>query len=553
MQREYFTRYSDNEFVIVAKLFRAPITNYYKNLINLKEDGKFVFNIDFNFKFYLRFYFPKKQLTTINSKTERLIIMFNGLNEVNDVNFSLYDRLGKSFASQGFPAVLFPTPFHLNRSAIDTREFEYNDWEERPKDFPKNKIKTPAIPLAKRPYCLYMNFIQTIHEYTIFRHLIDHEFNKIKRCDTYDIPKVNKEEKYFFNQYFTNKKTEVSLLGYSLGGLYALSCFSKNPERINSCALLNSGASLDQMNLRKFVKREVWKKIANNLRSVKYWGCGKNTQADILNDNNYALINNVFFYNPLEDSITRVGKKLLFIMGGKDEILKPDSVKRLEPEGFALNKFVIGELEHLLFDDVEFNNWYTRLIYIITDFFSETADISISKQESLDCLLSFNGLCNGHLFPNGSNTQYDILRLRNILKDELLKIIKDEQTIDKVVSLFDSIYRVVISHTKDAFYIINRMNLKTNDLLFGKFIVKYCEGHKNKKEIKKLISVLKDFRPEKQKIGAWLIDNKYITVNERNGAIKRQLEAYSEFCETSKVGKQILMPMFQEKISMLNI
>ncbi|MCD4811452.1 alpha/beta hydrolase [bacterium] len=316
MKREYFTRYVDNECVIIAKLFRAPITNYYKHLIRLKKEGKFHYNIDFNFEFYLRFYFPKKQMTTINSKSERLIIMFNGLNEVNDVNFSLYDRLGKSFASMGFPSVLFPTPFHLNRSAIDNRNFKnYNDWEERPHDFSKKLIKIPTVPLKKRPYCLYMNYIQIIYEYNIFRHLIDHEFNRVKRCDSYNIPKVNKEEKYFYNQHFTNKKTEVNLLGYSLGGLYALSCFSKNPDNVNSCTLLNAGASLDQMNLTKFVKKDVWEKIANNLKTVNNWGCDPEILSDILTDPNYGIINNVFFDSPLKDEIDRVGKKLLFIMG----------------------------------------------------------------------------------------------------------------------------------------------------------------------------------------------------------------------------------------------
>ena len=552
MKREYFTRYVDNECVIIAKLFRAPITNYYKHLIKLRDEGKFIYNIDFNFEFYLRFYFPKKQMTTINTKSERLIIMFNGLNEVNDVNFSLYDRLGKSFASMGFPSVLLPTPFHLNRSAIDIRNFEnYYDWEERPHNFSKKLIKTPTIPLEKRPYCLYMNFIQIIYEYNIFRHLIDHEFNSIKRCDFYNIPKVCKEEKYFYNQHFTNKKTEVNLIGYSLGGLYALSCFSKNPDYVNSCALFNSGASLEQMNLTKFVKKQVWKKIANNLKTVKDWGCDQGTLSDILNEPNYEIINNVFFNSPLEDDIDRVGKKLLFIMGGKDEILNPDSVKRLEPEGYALTKFVIGELEHLLFDDVEFNNWYSRLIYILTDFFSETTNISMSKREAFNCLLSFNGLCNGALFPNGSNSKNDILKLRTILKNELLKITENKQLSDKVVSTFDNIYRIVSSYTCDDNYINKHMNTITDNLLFGKFIVEYCKGHKNKNEISNLLNALECFKNEKQKIGSWLVDNRYINVSERNGALKSQLEAYAMFYETSKIGKLCILPIFNSKIDKL--
>lgn len=397
MKREYFTRYSDNDCVIVAKLFRAPITHYYKKLRELKDNGKINFNIEFNFEFYLRFYFPKKQMTTINSKSDRLIIMFNGLNEVKDLNFSLYDRLGRSFASQGFPAVLFPTPFHLNRAAIETSEDD-DSREERPEKLPDNFIKKPTDPLEKRPYCLYMNFIQIIYEYKIFRHLISHEFDNIK-CKSYWIATPNKEEKYFYNQHFKHKKNDISLLGYSLGGLMALSCFASDSERINSCALLNSGAALDEMNLIKFVDKKVWEKIAGNLKTVVNWGCDKTTVNEILEDPNYEIIQKVFFNSPFEENIDKVGKKLRF----------------------------------------------------------------------------------------------------------------------------------------------------------GKYIVNFCKGHRNPKKLKEMENDLKKFKRKKNKVGHWLIENEYITNIERDGALKNQLIDYKKFAESGKIGKPLLLPIFNLKLEKLDI
>ncbi|MCD4811451.1 hypothetical protein K8R14_02485 [bacterium] len=143
---------------------------------------------------------------------------------------------------------------------------------------------------------------------------------------------------------------------------------------------------------------------------------------------------------------------------------------------------------------MEFDNWYSRLIYILTDFFSETTDISISKREAFNCLLSFNGLCNGSLFPNGSKSENGILKLRTILKNELLKITENEQSSDKVVSIFDNIYRIVSSYTYDDNYITEHMNTRTDKLLFGKFIVEYCKGHKNKKEITNLSTAIEGFK-----------------------------------------------------------
>ena len=550
MKREYFTRYSDNDCVIVAKLFRAPITHYYKKLRELKDNGKINFNIEFNFEFYLRFYFPKKQMTTINSKSDQLIIMFNGLNEVKDLNFSLYDRLGRSFASQGFPAVLFPTPFHLNRAAIETSEDD-DSREERPKKLPDNFIKKPTDPLEKRPYCLYMNFIQIIYEYKIFRHLISHEFDNIK-CKSYWIATPNKEEKYFYNQHFKHKKNDISLLGYSLGGLMALSCFASDSERINSCALLNSGAALDEMNLTKFVDKKVWEKIAGNLKTVVNWGCDKTTVNEILEDPNYEIIQKVFFNSPFEENIDKVGKKLIFIMGGKDQIINPDSIKRLEQKDYVLTKIVIGELEHLLFDDVEFNHWYSRVINILIDFFNEPSEIALSKREAFNCLLSFHGLCNGDLFPNVSN-KFNILTARNNLKNELLSILDDNDLVNKIVSLFDNIYRILSSYTDEENYILKHIHSKSKKLRFGKYIVNFCKGHRNPKKLKEMENDLKKFKRKKNKVGHWLIENEYITNIERDGALKNQLIDYKKFAESGKIGKPLLLPIFNLKLEKLDI
>jgi len=546
MKREYFTRFSDSECVIVAKPFRAPMTSYYKELKALKTSGQISYNIEFNFEFYLRFYFPKTQLTTVNSKADRLIVMFNGLNEVEDVHFSLYDRLGRSFASQGFPSVLFPTPFHLNRAAIQEAENDFTR-EERPKDRPKQLIKKPTDPLEKRPYCLYMSFIQIVYEYQIFRQLITHGFNNIRGNAAYQIAKPCKEEKYFYNQHFKHNKTDISLLGYSLGGLMALACFASDSDGTKSCALLNSGAALDEMNLTKFVEREVWKRIAGGLKTADKWGCDKTMVNEIRDDPNYDIIYKVFFNSPFEEDIEKFGKKLLFIMGGKDQINDPDSIKRLEPEGYVLTKFVIGELEHLLFDDVEFNHWYSRLINIMIDFFNEPTEIALSKREALGCLLSFHGLCNCTLFPNQSS-RFNILLVRNKLKNELSSLLDNKDDAERIVSLFDNIYRILSSYSHQENYVLKQINSKSRKYRFGKYILKHCTGHIDPAKLEEMKKEIDNFKETRKRIGDCLIAQGYINVFERDEVLRTQLEDYKKVAESSKLWKPLLLPIFDSKL-----
>ena len=127
--------------VMIHKSFNAPLTPYYEKMVELDEKGKFDFDINANLNFYLRFYLPKEIMTMPNGRPDRLIVIFNGLNEIYPRYFRLYDRLGTSFAAQGIASVLLPTPFHLNRAAV--RKDSLQQYKER-KNIPAEDYKIPS-------------------------------------------------------------------------------------------------------------------------------------------------------------------------------------------------------------------------------------------------------------------------------------------------------------------------------------------------------------------------------------------------------------------------
>src|SRR6185312_1458022 len=63
--------------------------------------------------FHLRCYLPKDRIATVGGKIKKVVIMINGMNELD--HFHLYDQLGEFFANNNMAAILLPTPLHLNR------------------------------------------------------------------------------------------------------------------------------------------------------------------------------------------------------------------------------------------------------------------------------------------------------------------------------------------------------------------------------------------------------------------------------------------------------
>lgn len=222
----------------------VPFHSYYP-----LEDG---YGETENRDYYLRFYLPLRT----GSITD-LFIMFNGLGDAGPL---VYDDLGLQFAKVGVASVLFPLPCHYHRRAdfVSRRDdiFEADDPDE-------SRACSQAIvsEIAQTPEIL-------VHMY---RHIMIDMLNFLSTVSLEN--EANPLLLKFCSRFF-RRDTRLHLLGYSLGGLTALALMLRNPQKFESCHLVESGACLEQINAGVLFERNaktvnaIWKRrIAPQLRS----------------------------------------------------------------------------------------------------------------------------------------------------------------------------------------------------------------------------------------------------------------------------------------------
>ncbi|OEU62457.1 MAG: hypothetical protein BBJ57_13220 [Desulfobacterales bacterium PC51MH44] len=533
--------------VTINKSFSAPLTGYYRTLLELDSRRKFQFDIKANMNFYLRFYLPKEIMTTPRRRPDRLIIMFNGLNEIYPRYFALYDRLGTSFAARRIASVLLPTPFHLNRAAIrkgSLRKYKHQ------KNVPAEDYKVPSEQLVRNPFYLYMNFIQNLHEYRILRHLLSGEFSKVRsNTDRYKIDEPNREDQDFYKRFINTEKLDVSLLGYSLGGLFALSCLYDDSNSVKSCVLFNSGATVNKMALKGIMDDNQWKETVAKLKKEEGLSNNPLTSQNLQADPLYTQTRNVFFSDDLfsPEIIERVGKKLILIIGGKDKIIPPESIKRLEPEGYGLNIVQISELGHFLVGDVVFDRWYPRLIRMLSDFFQEPEDIALSKREAMRILMGYHAACGCSLFNlDGNDTLFDFLEACSVLRNKLEKDFElDSETVDLTVDRFGEVHKVVCSYVESpvALYDQLRRLRKKARLWFGDVLFSEFRWLKDQKgDIEECLCK----KATDKMAGEALLEQGILNKKQVGYVLGAQLDRYRGLIEESNRGKKWLDPIFKQ-------
>jgi len=322
--------YQDNTHVCLFKLF--PLCRQKHNISY--EDYR---------RFHLRFYLPKENVMDKEKKVERIIIMFNGLNEVE--YFTLYNQLGYAFASNGIASVLLPLPDHLNRNA----RFRYKNPNE------EQKRLTPFDTLYERPLDTYKTYLQLMNETDLLvSHLRGHNCSLKGDCD-------------FFKHTF-EKDLKISVLGYSLGGLAAMATFLKNRENYSACFLLNSGVTLSDINTAHMKKRDKWKRFVKKLQKEfadKSIFISKKDTAYSNYFNQIFLGNQLLF---LVEELKEHSKRVLFIFGGSDSTVPFKDFKDLEEEGYGLALFKIPGIKHFLAIDKEWTKWFDFVVNLIIEY-----------------------------------------------------------------------------------------------------------------------------------------------------------------------------------------
>lgn len=163
-----------------------------------------------------------------------------------------------------------------------------------------------------------------------------------------------------------DREPDVHVIGYSLGGFTAQSVFMSWPFLVASCSTLLSGGALKELAPTAFADPEEWQTVLHSLRyelddamlTQRYKFEGK----DILHPERVSGIEfDLFlflkstFYEVFQQEYkgsfqTRLAafrRRMLFIVGGNDPIVRPQSVLDSGPPD-GINMFAIGGVGHFL-------------------------------------------------------------------------------------------------------------------------------------------------------------------------------------------------------------
>lgn len=518
------TGYIGNTTVVINKRFRPPISSYDEEKIRryCKKPSLFNCKILNNYDFYLRFYLPRREVIkkySLHKSKLHMIIMFNGLDESLDIHYKLYDRLGASFAYSGIASVLLPTPFHLDRALI-YKNLTVNG---------KPKVKEPSKSLLENHWFLPVNFAQAIYEFNYLVKLIQCNFEEITDDAFFDdvaLKSISNEEKHFYELFFGDRVTEISVLGYSLGGLKALACFKYKPDFLKTCVLLNSGGSLRNLKLGPPVMENTkWQNEVVEPLHKERGGPPINDEHKYFSSWRHSqIVSSVLFEEKqiLDDPECdhNVGK-LIIVAGGKDKLVEPESIKRLESEAHGLNILQVADLGHFIGDDPQFNRWYSRITNMLIDFFDDQEGEPLSSDATIFLYALLNFCC----------------------KDDLSKKLKEKHNIRETYDIiskytneelkkdFSSILRASHAYFKSVEKFIEKVERfkRKSGLFFGQIALPFTRSQ-SEKSIDGLISSEKD-----KKSGMVLLEKGEIAENQIDFICKKQLDMYLKILESTDV------------------
>jgi len=516
------TSYLGNITVSVDKIFRAPIVSYYTDLYNnlITKTGSEVKKqcILNNFNFPIRFYFPRSQLVKkVDKDNIHVIIMFNGLDEsILPDHYKLYNRLGASFAYQGVWSILLPTPFHLARAAKNGA----------------GKIQRPSKALRNHPWCLPINFIQSIHEFNYLIKLVKLEFDNIAEAEEFKdedglaIKVPTTEDKDFYSMYFGGKNIEFSILGYSLGGLRALSCFKSNTSLLKTCIVLNSGGTIDKLRLDRpiFMEKKIWfKEVVTPLTDPLNEKYKKEVQCFQKSKHHEAVDSILHGENVFSG---RDVNKLILIAGGIDSLVEPNSIERLGSANHGLNILQIADLGHFIGDDPQFNRWYDRIITLLIGFFEDTEGEIVSRDSSLSLFSLFNYCCDNKLLKkvkelNSSTKRYHLIDVFNSFISE-----EDcEEFFSFIVKALNAYYEKI----EDFTYSLEKWK-EREKIYFGEIVCETLEYEYGSENYENIINIAKNPASD-DPCGQTLLTKEIFSKTSINAVLMKQFNKYKEILE----------------------
>jgi pimeloyl-ACP methyl ester carboxylesterase len=152
----------------------------------------------------------------------------------------------------------------------------------------------------------------------------------------------------------------LHVIGYSLGGFTAQSVFMSWPFLISSCSTLLAGGALRELAPTGFADPEEWQTVLHSLRyelddrlMSKHVGVTADSVAGI-DLELFTYFKRTFYEvfqqeyrGSIQTRLEAFRERMLFIVGGDDPVVRPESVLQSGPKG-GLNLLEIGGLGHFL-------------------------------------------------------------------------------------------------------------------------------------------------------------------------------------------------------------
>ncbi len=201
---------------------------------------------------------------------------------------------------------------------------------------------------------------------------------------------------------------DIHVIGYSLGGFTAQSVFMSWPFLIASCSTLLSGGALKELAPTAFADPEEWQTVLHSLRyelddamlSGRYRAEGGTRlnprRVSGIEFDLFLFLKSTFYEvfqqeyrGSFQTRLASFRRRMLFIVGGNDPIVRPKSVLDSGPPD-GINMFAIGGLGHFLGgrsrDDEEEQQrsfWLPEMGRLIDTLANEAASrLAVDRQES---------------------------------------------------------------------------------------------------------------------------------------------------------------------------
>jgi hypothetical protein len=165
------------------------------------------------------------------------------------------------------------------------------------------------------------------------------------------------------SSYEEDSEPELHVIGYSLGGFAAQSVFMSWPFLISSCSTLLSGGALRELSPTAFADPEEWQTVLHSLRyelddAMLDWRFTPPSKKDPrvagIDPNLFLFLKRTFYEvfeqeyrGSFQTRLVAFRQRMLFVVGGNDPIVRPQSVLDAGPPD-GINLIAIGGLGHFL-------------------------------------------------------------------------------------------------------------------------------------------------------------------------------------------------------------